>query len=266
MSQRALSPQLFHGTAALIQPGQRVLPAAKRNGHSNWGDTGSGKGQRSRDHAFATTTEDTAWYFANTAAHNGDGNYGERPRVYTVAPNPRMKPGVHGDLDEFIAPSFKVQDRIDVMPGHQGTINTAYATHSPDVEQAGPFNWAPFHAKRNAVAANHPAPEVEKWSTPASRNRGVAGQQLQALYSHRLSLQPEGQGELFSPAKYGDSDPSSPNHVRAGHHLLRSLVNSGQVPGTEVDHRLAEEESLDAHNRRKGRRSSFAARYLERAG
>jgi hypothetical protein len=97
---------LFHGTSQVIK--DAVVPAAVHGGLSHWEDAGASQGQPSRDHAFATTNEDTAWHFAQHAAVNEHSTtHRVRARVYEVAPHPKMQPGVHTELNEYIAPSFK---------------------------------------------------------------------------------------------------------------------------------------------------------------
>lgn len=109
--------KLYHGTAADL--GGRVLPASVHGGHSNWGDMGAGLGQPSREHAFATHDEGTAWEFADTASRQT----GNRAYVATVEPEGPIRKGqFHSGLHEYVAPSFKVTGRLDTMPGRQGTF------------------------------------------------------------------------------------------------------------------------------------------------
>jgi hypothetical protein len=151
----------FHGTASnisdAVRPGVQV-------GRSIWGRTGASQGQASEEHAFATSDEDEAWEFAKVAhqiQHSkhevlGDGPAPERARVYTVAPHPEMRPGVHhpihpkhdesfGELHEYVAPEFKVTGRLDIAPGHQGTFPT--------------INWRQFAHHDLSGDPNHPTPE-----------------------------------------------------------------------------------------------------------
>lgn len=245
MSHRALSQALFHGTAAPIKTGEKILPATKGGGPSNWTDTGGERGQRSDEHAFATNQEKHAWYFAQTAAYNGDGHYGNRPRVYTVAPHRQMKPGAfHEELGEFIAPSFKVTGRQDIMPGQQGTL----AGHGDE-----PFNWTPFHSTHQPGQANHPATPAPH--TPTSHNVEARQRQDGALLKERTRKVPE-QPTLPMSLEPGSND----DHQRAKHHILRELVNSGHAPAMVPDHELAKDESMDAWNRKRGRRTNFAKR------
>lgn len=119
--------EFFHGTSYDI-PGGRVLPGSI-TGNSVWGDTGRDRGQPARDHAFATSDEQTAWTFADNA-RTADDLHGRtrtlragRARVYRVKPNKEMTAGVHTNFHEWIAPHFDIEDTIDIKPGQQGTFS-----------------------------------------------------------------------------------------------------------------------------------------------
>lgn len=182
-------PQFFHGTTHDIAGGV-IRPANKLpDGKGMWGSMGH-SGQRSDEHAFATTDESIAWQFGSQSgisarakraqvvkANENQGYEADlgippayrqdgvqpvpevgRVRVHTVAPNPRMKPGVYNrahpnfrsdqvDLKEFVAPSFRSTGVIDTMPGRQGTF--------PNI------NWNQFASSKVDYAqdANHPDDE-----------------------------------------------------------------------------------------------------------
>lgn len=143
------SESFFHGTAShitdAVRPGLQV-------GKTVWGRTGESHGQPSEEHAFATSHEDEAWSFAKFA---GGADKTRRARVYTVAPHPDMRVGVHhpehaeysedlGEIHEYVAPEFKVTGRHDIAPGDQGTFPS--------------INWHQFaHADVNGDP-NHPTP------------------------------------------------------------------------------------------------------------
>jgi hypothetical protein len=144
------SESFFHGTAShisdAVRPGVQV-------GKTVWGRTGESHGQPSEEHAFATSDETEAWTFAKYA---GGADKDGRARVYTVAPHPDMKVGVHhpahadysedmGDMREYVAPEFKVTGRHDIAPGHQGTFPT--------------INWHQFAHADIVGDPNHPTPE-----------------------------------------------------------------------------------------------------------
>lgn len=156
---------LYHGTTYDLQ-GKDIKPAA-RVSHPNmsvWGDLGH-SGQQSKDHAFATESEDTAWQFASQAGmmKRSEAVRGYLPptvqvgrvRVHEVAPHPLMRPGVYHadhpahdggeDLQEWVAPSFRSKGTIDTMPGRQGTFPQ--------------LNWNQFKSDRAGYAedANHPS-------------------------------------------------------------------------------------------------------------
>lgn len=246
MSRRVLSEVLFHGTAAPLKTGDKILPSNAGGAASNWTDTGGHRGQRSDEHAFATTAEHHAWYFAQTAAHNGDGYYGERPRVYTVAPHKDMRPGIHTELDEYIAPHFKVRERIDIQPGQQGTLNG----NGPE-----PFNWTPFHKLQQPGQANHP--QLGTPHTPTSHNAEAKQRQEGVMLKLRGKEEIPGQGELFPATRTALFEDSS---AQARRHLVRAVVNDGEAPAYVPDHELARDEAMDNWNRRKGRRTNFARR------
>lgn len=150
--------QFFHGTTHDIGVGNYVLPA-NQAGKSNWGAVGYG-GQKSSEHAFATESESTAWHFAAKAgqimrakANRGEGPYPKRARVYEVAPNAEMQPGVYhsdhplhdaglGDHQEWVAPKFRTTVQHDSEPGRQATF--------PHI------NWNQFSAIKTLSDANHP--------------------------------------------------------------------------------------------------------------
>lgn len=207
------SDEFFHGTAYNIPVGQHVLPANK-SGRSIWGSQGHA-GQRSDEHAFATTNEDTAWTFANHAKTLGagrfDAGYADHPvgraHVLTVAPNPMMRPGVYneshpdynpesGNLHEYVAPRFRVTGRKDIMPGRQGTFPN--------------LNWNQFsHPDMNKVAdANHPRDEdIQGGHTPAYATRSYRDEV-------NFHTSPKDQEEL------GAQTAKDVNAERAGHPKL----------------------------------------------
>jgi hypothetical protein len=151
---------LYHGTDADIT--DAVKPADSLGRKANYGLRTIG-GRRAGTQAFATHDENYAWEAARVSskAHGG------RARVYEVAPHPDQKPGLYNaqhprfkknaprsDLQEQVAPSFPVKDRIDIKPGHQGTFPN--------------LNWRQFARANTAVGpegyedANHPSPEDER--------------------------------------------------------------------------------------------------------
>lgn len=122
--------EFYHGTTNDIEGG--VIRPGRDAGYSNWGNTGTWYNQTSERLAFATSDEKMAWQFAEDANAKQSIDYDngvlakhpDRTRVYTVKPNSKMKPGHYTGFREFVAPSFEVKDRIDTMPGRQGTIPT----------------------------------------------------------------------------------------------------------------------------------------------
>lgn len=174
---------LFHGTISDIGVGNNVLPSSQ-TGNSVWGKGvyGSGGtrgskvplGQDARESAHATEDEGVAWRFAKQARGFREDEhrvgYADKPpgraRVYSVAPNPAMKPGVfHGsrirtadreNLKEWIAPRFRTTEEINIQPGRQGTF--------PEL------NWNQFLHKdaERYFDANHPKwDEIEEGHPPA---------------------------------------------------------------------------------------------------
>lgn len=127
-----LSPQLFHGTAADLGPGDQVNSARDAKASSNWPGYRTSGGRSIRSVAFATTSEDRAWTFASYAQQKNGG----RARVLQVDPHPDQEPGLHNPAHpryrpeqrdaipgETIAPHFKVAESVDIRPGHQGTFS-----------------------------------------------------------------------------------------------------------------------------------------------
>lgn len=166
-----LNPQQFyHGTTYPIKD-THVRPAwdvDKDPSDYSMGDPGD---MSEGDHAFVSEDEGHAWRIANTV-RQGPG----RPRVYSTGDAPDKKPGpwnpqhpdwlshvemdhpdpeyqptkdqIHEEIMEGSLPEwgsktgFPVRERIDIMPGHQGTF--------PNI------NWKRYSGVDNA-AANHPS-------------------------------------------------------------------------------------------------------------
>lgn len=158
--------ELYHGTA--VELGGKVLPAEKHGGESVWGNYGSNRGQRSADHAFATSDEGAAWSYAkHTAKHLND----ERAYVAKVSPDGPISRGqFHHQNNEYIAPSYTVTDRIDTMPGRQGTI--------PQV------NWNDYRPGNSYTDANHP----EYPSGPKVRRRSDGVDVPERVHSRQMDL------------------------------------------------------------------------------
>lgn len=138
--------QLYHGSGQDIT---KVLPN-KEHGVVSFVGAGKGTEQDASEHAFATSNEHDAWYFAQRA-HSSFTQRDEtgapvRPRVYTVEKHPDTELGIRNaehpqgpppsrfglnnvDKEEYRAPHFNVTGRIDIMPGRQGTF---------------PINWNQF--------------------------------------------------------------------------------------------------------------------------
>lgn len=174
--------EFFHGTIHNIGVGEGVLPGQKV-GHTNWGDTGKNLGQPSEAHAFATSDEGIAWTFAQRAHRMNSYNpdfVPDRVRVYRVAPNDQMEMGVHNrhhpdyyrnfpeggeDLKEYVAPHFTVTERVDTMPGHQGTfpqLNWAQFAH-PHLDQFADVNHPePLDIERGHIP-HHNSPAYDQW-------------------------------------------------------------------------------------------------------
>lgn len=153
---------LFHGTAHEIQ-GETIVPG-KQFGQSSFRHGGRGpRGRAHSESAFATTSEEAAWHFADTSANKVEG----RARVHEVEPHPEMEPGLwnrehrtfgrrnradpavgrYADKwQEWAAPSLRLTGRtIDTKPGHQGSFPTV--------------NWNQFKAPSVYGDANHLAPD-----------------------------------------------------------------------------------------------------------
>lgn len=151
MTANNLGPQfegLFHGTAADLHPGDQVLPAAVHGQGSHWAAWGyrTRGGLGVKRFAFATTDEQQAWNFAEYAQQENNG----RSSVLRVGHHPEEQQGLYHEAragkkrtvipGETIAPSFPVEERIDIMPGMQGTfpeINWQRHSKHPDVASLG---------------------------------------------------------------------------------------------------------------------------------
>lgn len=124
-----LGPQfLYHGTAMDVE-GDRLLPARVHGKGSYWGDTGSEtRGEAAKDYAWAHPNEEMAWDFAHdrvihTASLSEDAEWNPRARVYKVHPNEQQSGGKDPSIPgEVKAPHFDIAERVDTMPGRQGTF------------------------------------------------------------------------------------------------------------------------------------------------
>lgn len=115
---------LFHGTATDV-PGDKILPAKVHGGTSHWGDIGSTRGEPANAHAWAHPDEKQTWDFAmDRVIHtSNETEWNPRARVYAVHPNAQQSPGKDPSIPgEVKAPHFDIAQRIDIMPGRQGTF------------------------------------------------------------------------------------------------------------------------------------------------
>jgi hypothetical protein len=179
------SEHFYHGTTSAIK-GDMVLPANSVDKYPSEHAMGDPGDMSEGDHAFAIRNDENyAWHAARTFHANG-----RRPRVYEVEPAADMKPGpwnkAHPDFDEHheydpgtmpedekehahqdewgSKTGFKVKQRIDIMPGRQGTF--------PEV------NWNRFRGAKApwGMEANHPSDhEVETSAQPAHLNNDQFG-------------------------------------------------------------------------------------------
>jgi hypothetical protein len=223
--------QFFHGTAREIS--DAVRPGAQV-GHTVWENMVQENGQPSNQHAYATTDEDEAWDFASHAGEIERSRYrlGQqehppaRARVYTVAPHPDMKPGIHhpahplhdestGELHEYIAPEFKVTGHHDIAPGQQGTFPS--------------INWHDFSHPDISGDPNHPSnTEVAqgmrflRGSEMGVRQRQLNKREAGVSDQPRRDVVTENQMDLFTGRTAGDhanewrQDPDL-----SGHHGMR---------------------------------------------
>lgn len=125
----ALNPeQFFHGTSSVIEGGH-LLP---RSGPASTAGVGYGLAT-----PYATRGESLAWKYAQQRQRMA------RPRVHVVSP---VGPATEAasDLQAVTANSFKINDTLDIKPGHQGTF--------PDL------NWDQFarHDISPTTDVNHP--------------------------------------------------------------------------------------------------------------
>jgi hypothetical protein len=161
---------LYHGTPRDIE-GDILPNAVHKKGRANEPTqqySGDGRGDSiyrtperlaldehfRKNKAYATEHEDYAWTLAHKAANNSGG----RGRVYVVGEQPDIENGAFNA--EFVADKFPIKERIDIKPGHQGTL---------------PIDWTPYGSKTyegQALAAgidfnsdvhwNHPSPERQE--------------------------------------------------------------------------------------------------------
>lgn len=222
---------LFHGTSADIQ--HDVLPARVHGGTSHWGAMGSDKGQASRDHAFATTDEMTAWSFS------GSGRPG-RARVYEVGPHPAMRPGVHTELHEMIAPSFPVKRPIDIMPGQQGTLTGTGHGYDWNQHVDRTVTGKPWEDKNHPQQPTTFSEHGAEFSLedPVEDRNAIRESDQDAAHAKWVNSTHQGaaQATLFD---MDHVDSNHPRAERARHHDLQHLVRGGKAPVMELDHHLA---------------------------
>jgi hypothetical protein len=129
--------------------------------------------------AFATTDEGQAWTFAE----NAQWEEGGRSSVLKVGHHPEEEEGKYHENSKSVragrdvavpgettAPSFPVQERIDIKPGHQGTFPQ--------------LNWQQFSRQRGehilGDEMNHPSPhDVEHGHESSRRSEEMANTQRQ---------------------------------------------------------------------------------------
>jgi hypothetical protein len=205
MSHRALGP-MFHGTAHEVEPGSSIVPG-KQYGKSSFRHGGVGpRGKAHSESAFATTSEDEAWHFAERSAYY----HGGRGRVHEVEPHPDMQPGLYNPEHptfarrnrheaiktwrEYAAPSFRPTGKtIDIKPGRQGTFPN--------------LNWNQFSAdKMNVFDKNHPDPYEVLHGSHGSKAAGESAWEQH----NRENGYPVGNRELDGPKP----EPQAPGQRR----------------------------------------------------
>lgn len=232
----SLNPQqFFHGTTHAIKdthvrPGWDVDKDPSEYSMGDPGDMSEG------DHAFVSEDEHHAWRIANTV-RQGPG----RPRVYSTGDAPDKKPGPwnpqhpnfleHAELDhpdpqyaptkdqiheEIMTASlpewgsktgFPVRERIDIMPGHQGTF--------PNI------NWKRYSEGITNASANHPNDTMVQY--------GSLG--LKRSPHERVHAEAIKDNEAFNQQKPGLKEPSR----RTGA-ALKAYMRGEPDPGPLADH------------------------------
>jgi hypothetical protein len=167
--------QFFHGSDREIK-GTHILPAEKIKEEGNYPGMHTAGGRPVGAQAFATTNENVAWNFAG----HGRG----RQRVYQVSDDTGTRdlglynvehPDHYGsgrsDLAEHIANQWKIEKRLDIMPGHQGTF---------------PINWAQFKPGMHWGDVNHPKPQDVEQGHEGSRMRRNYDESQAAQHRNRV--------------------------------------------------------------------------------
>lgn len=181
-----LNPQQFyHGTRAPLSPGAILRPhneLSNTRGKPNFADFKD----HSRGKVFMTDDEDLAWGYASM----GDLRPKGRTSVLRVTPSPDYREGPA----ETTAKSAKVDDRIDIMPGRQGTlpVNWNQFGKKPDGSYGDPLN----HPSNLAVEHGHLEERrlVMEANSPPDR---FAEQKAQRKAQREHEASHEGQGRLF---------------------------------------------------------------------
>lgn len=216
MNQNLSGDQFFHGTTHNIKDGV-VRPAwdvGKEPSEYSLGDHGD---MSEGDHAFAVRNDENhAWMAAHRFHKNG-----RRPRVYEVEPAKDMTPGPwnmdhpeHADamgydrsepevvaeiretdhIDEYGSKTgWPVKQRIDIMPGRQGTFPQINWNRFKDTGGAA---WGPDvnHPNDEAIELGHRGAKETTGPKARARWQQARGE---AAAKHIGEEQAKGQGRLF---------------------------------------------------------------------
>lgn len=233
--------QFFHGTTSPIKDGM-VRPANDVDKYPSDHSMGDPGDMSEGDHAFVTEDEWHAWNIARTVRPEKQ----MRPRVYVTGDAPDKKPGpwnmyhpdflahhdvhdenyenvpheIHSeDIDDAIAKhqpewgskiGFPVRERIDIMPGYQGTF--------PQI------NWTRF-SKVDRTTANHPTNVQARFGT------NVTAQPTSDPERHGKSEQSVHEEALREHAERENPEPKRRTGSR-----LRAFMAGQPDPGPLADH------------------------------
>lgn len=184
---------LYHGTTSALE-GDTLTPGRSYGATGGYQDPHKHLGQSRKDFVSATESEETAWDFAAKSATMSVSMKPDRKRVHVLESHPDTRMGIehvdHPELQkayaedrwskpqpagEWVAPSFKVKETLDIKPGHQGTFPTV--------------NWNQFAPERR-VDANHPGDP----GRPMRGRQMRLGREMAAAEEAKIR---EGQGSLF---------------------------------------------------------------------
>lgn len=206
---------LYHGTAKDIV-GDKILPAVEHGQGSYWEDTGSGRGEPAEEYAWAHPSEDSVWEFAADRASNGvyPAFSGARASVYAVRPNEHQSPGRDPSIPgEVKAPYFDIEERIDIMPGRQGTFPEVNWNKYVD-EYKRPYREDANHPSNLSVQFGHKQGAKVDHLSPEDADRAMSRNLVEQARSEDDERHIQSLDDRNIKPQYREKDPELPLRIR----------------------------------------------------